>query len=362
VFIVLIGASLGTLAEDATGSSSIVIGLLLPPEETDAASLRQGVLLGVEHANEGGGARARVVIRGREGQWGADAVEVARMVTEDGVRGLIAPAGGAPSHLTLQVAGRTAVPVVSLCPDSSVTGTGIPWMVRLAPRTRDEAQAIFAGLPNRQRVTRWAALVPEGRAGHETAEDLTAAAQASGCHLAKPVEVGSHTPDFSAAVWRVLEQRPEALLLWLEPRSAAQLAKELRSAGFAGALAGPSRLRSPEFVHEADSVEGVVVPAPVLDDESATVARRFDAAYAARFQTEPDLTAALAYDAATLLIPGLRRVGLESPHRAFPLTDTLAGASGRLSFDSEGNRTVRLELSVIRGGRWTPVAVQQSMR
>jgi len=109
VFFVLIGAFVGTAAENSTESSSIVIGLLLPPEEAAAVSLRQGVLLGVELANEAAGARASVVIRGREGQWGADAVEVARMVTEDGVRGLIAPAGGAPSHLTLQVAGRTAV-------------------------------------------------------------------------------------------------------------------------------------------------------------------------------------------------------------------------------------------------------------
>ena len=363
VFFVLIGAFVGTAAENSTESSSIVIGLLLPPEEAAAVSLRQGVLLGVELANEAAGARASVVIRGREGQWGADAVEVARMVTEDGVRGLIAPAGGAPSHLTLQVAGRTAVPVVSLCPDSSVTGAGIPWMVRLAPRTRDEVQVIFAGLPNRERVTRWAALVPEGRAGRETAHDLEATARASGCSLAKPVEVGSHTHDFSAAVRRVLEQRPDALLLWLEPKPAAQLSKELRAAGFTGTLAGPSRLRSPQFVHEAGSAaEGVVVPALVLDEESATVARRFEAVYVARFNTEPDLTATLAYDAATLLINVLRRVGSDSPHRAFPLTNALAGASGRLSFDREGNRTVRLELSIFREGRWTPVAVRQSMR
>lgn len=192
---------------------------------------------------------------------------------------------------------------------------------------------------------------------------MAAAAQASGCHLAKPVEVGSHTHDFSAAVRRVLEQRPDALLLWLEPKSGAQAAKELRAAGLTGALAGPGRLRSPEFVHEAGSAaEGVVVPAPALDDESATVARRLEAAYATRFHTEPDLIAALGYDAATVLIQGLRRVGLESPHRAFPLSNAPAGASGRLSFDREGNRVVRLELLICREGRWRPVAVQQSMR
>ena len=90
-------------------STNLVIGLLVPPEEPEAASLRDGVTLGVERANQSPGPRVSLVIRGRAGQWGADGVEAARMVTDDGALGLIAPPDGAASHLVLQVSGRTAV-------------------------------------------------------------------------------------------------------------------------------------------------------------------------------------------------------------------------------------------------------------
>ena len=115
------------------------IGVLLPPEEPQALSVREGILLAEAQVNKTGGTNARVIIRGRTGQWGADGVEAARMVTDDGVDGLIAPPDGAASHLTLQVSGRTAVPVMCLCPDSSVGRTGVPWMLRVVPRTEDEA-------------------------------------------------------------------------------------------------------------------------------------------------------------------------------------------------------------------------------
>ena len=68
------------------------------------------------------------------------------MVLDDEACGLIAPPSGAASHLSLQVAGRTAVPVISLCPDASVTKAGIPWMIRIVPETREEARLLFTRL------------------------------------------------------------------------------------------------------------------------------------------------------------------------------------------------------------------------
>src|SRR6516162_4352858 len=125
---------------DQPGSDTpIVIGLLLPPEQAESDCIRQGVLLAADQENEGSARKVSVIVRGRIGQWGADAVEAARMVLDDGVQGIIAPPDGAASHLALQVSGRTAVPLVSLCPDSSVSQTGVRWMVRAVPTTVEEA-------------------------------------------------------------------------------------------------------------------------------------------------------------------------------------------------------------------------------
>jgi len=339
----------------AAESTNVVIGLLLPPEEAEAASLREGVLLAVEHANRGPAPQVSVVVRGRIGQWGADAVEAARMVLDDGARGLIAPPNGAATHLALQVAGRTAVPVISLCADSSVSRTGVPWMVRIAPTTIEEARVLLAGLNVRPSSgpQRWVALVPDGRAGREVSRDLTQAAAAAHCDLKKLHEVGPALTHLESVVAEVLKDPPDGVLVWLAPVPAGRLTRGLREAGFAGRLAGPSRCNSPAFLAASGQAsEGFVLPAIVLDKAAEACLLSFQTAFRQRFGIEADLTASEAYDAVTLLAHILKRTDPESLPRAFPLGFSLPGASGELSFDAQGNRQVALRLLVARQGRF----------
>ena len=361
----LAGVGGPALRAEEAASPSILIGLLLPPEEAEAASLRRGAELGVEHANLTPGDPASLLIRGRVGQWGADGEEAGRMVLDDGVRGLIAPPGGAPSHLALQVSGRTAMPTISLCPDSSVTRAGIPWMARLAPGTIDEARLIFDAFKNAKpgQVYRWCALVPSERAGREAANDLRKAAEAAGCSLREPVKIVPEVSDLSEARRAVLTGNPDGILIWLDPEPAGRLAKELRADGFGGRLAGPSRLRGAPFVAAAgEAARGFVLPAPVLDAPSLEVWARFAPAYRARFGLEPDATAALAYDAARLLVDLVRKSGEKPAYRSFPIAGQQPGASGNLRFSPSGDRRVPLELREYRDGTFAPLAPAEGPR
>ena len=341
--------------ETSADGTNLVIGLLVPPEEPEAASLRDGVTLGVEQANQSPGPRVSLVIRGRAGQWGADGVEAARMVTDDGALGLIAPQDGAASHLVLQVSGRTAVPVISLSADSSVTRTGVPWMVRIVPRTVEEAATLFTGL----HAGRWTAVIPDERAGREAARDLNEAATNSGCIIEESIEVAPSFTNEARLGKKILAKHPGAVLLWLDPARAGRLAKALRAAGFAGTLAGPGRLRSADFAKTAgDAMEGLIVPGPILEKDAVTAFQNFTRDFRGRFGREPDATAAAACDAATLLIHVLRQTGSRPAHEAFPIGFSLAGASGILSFDSQGNRKVNLQLFKAHGGRFIPAGAE----
>ena len=187
--------------------------------------------------------KVSLVVRGRTGQWGADAVEAARMVLDDGAQGLIAPPNGAATHLALQVAGRTAVPVISLCADSSVSQTGVPWMVRIAPTTIEEARFLLAGLkPDQSDPPEWVALVPDGRAGREVSRDLNRAASAAQRKLKRVCEVSSTLTNLESVTAQVLKEQPKGVLVWLDPVPAGRLTRSLREAGFAGKLAGTKSL------------------------------------------------------------------------------------------------------------------------
>lgn len=336
----------GSVDED---TAPIRIGFLLPPEESGAASLREGATLGIERGNESGGPQARLIVRGRTGPWGADGVEAARMATDDGVQGLIAPPDGAATHLVLQVSGRTAVPVITLCPDASVTRTGVPWVARVVPSNEEEAKLIFSSA----RAERWTALIPDGRNGRELGRELRQTAAQCGRSLSATIELGLSTTNLARVSRQVLTNHPDAVLLWLDPKRAGALARALRSAGFRGVLAGPGRLRSAEFATAAgDAMAGFRVAAPVAQD---SLASSFDESFRSRFGHEPDADAIAAYDAATLMLRILRDAGARPALDAFPLLGATDGASGPLVFDFRGNRTVSLQLLEGRGAHYVPV-------
>ncbi len=337
-------------AQAQSEKTNLVIGLLLPPEEAEADSLRGGALLALEQANRTEAQQVRLIIRGRIGQWGADGEEAARMVLDDGAEALIASPNGAATHLALQVAGRTAVPVASLCPDSSVSRTGVPWMVRLTPTTIEEGRFLLLSLGETAGPGPWIAIVPDGRAGREATHDLKEAAGLANRKLERVYELNSSLTNCGWVVGQVVKDRPAGVLVWLEPAVAGKVARALRDAGFTGKVAGPSRCHSPAFVAASGKAsEGFLAPGLVSDGPGQARWASFQAAFRQRYGTEADLTAAEAYDAALLLVHVVETHRSTLP-KAFPLTFSLPGVSGNLSFDAEGNRKIQLELLVVRGG------------
>jgi ABC-type branched-subunit amino acid transport system substrate-binding protein len=334
----------------------IAIGLFLPPDETEAAGLRQGAELAAAHAKKEFGLTVELIARGRTGQWGAESDEAAQMVLDEKVRGLIAPASGPTSHLLLQVAGRTRIPVVSLSSDSSVTAARIPWLAQIMPENGQEARCLLAGAEGGVycHASRWAAFVMPGRTGRQATADLKQAAELSGIRLNPLLEISDQLADFTNGVRRFFETGADGVLLWVDPRLAGKIALALREGGFVGAIAGHSRLRSGAFTKAAGkAAEGVFVPGIVLDAESVPVQARLQKE--TKTGVPPDMTLAAAYDAARLLIEHLRRCGNRPGFQDFPLSAGLAGATGRLKFDAIGRREAQLELYACRAGRFEPL-------
>jgi ABC-type branched-subunit amino acid transport system substrate-binding protein len=344
----VLSAAIMTAAGEHDRTPPIVIGMLLSTNQLEAASLRQGATLGIEHVNRSA-ARAKLVIRAQAGQWGNESNAAAELALDEAVDGLISPSDGAVAHQILQVAGRTRIPVVSLCPDSSVTSAGVPWAARIVPRTQDEAQTIFQRLAS-ARVTptprHWAALVPSGRAGREVTRDLKAAAAAAGQDLAQVVSMDASSSD--APLHELLAASTEGILLWTPPALAGQLAKRLRHDGFRGVMAGPGTLDSPAFAASAgDAGEGLIVA--VVMAGACPAQRAFNEEYRARFGSEPDTCAVMAHDA-VLVLANLRS-DASSHSGASLFHDQIAGVSGLISFDPQGNRMAQLELLCWSSGR-----------
>ncbi len=329
----------------------LTLGLVVPPNEPDPASLRRGAQMALAEANGAGQIPVRLAVRSKNGQWGTAGNEAVDLVFDDTVGGIIAPYDNATSHLILQVAGRTRIPVATLCPDSSVTDTGVPWAVRVTPRADQQAELLFTAIRGPDRpAPRWWAVVPARRAGRGVRRDLAAAAKATGTRLERVVGDGSGpTADLASLVRQVMQSPPAGVLLWLSPSRAGQAAAALRTAGYRGRLAGPCQLDSAAFLAAAGrAATGVMVAEFRIASDLREQARQFRTLYRRKFGVAPDFSAEAAHDAARLLVEALRRAGRADAFRQFPLTVSTPGVTGRLRFDGSGNRLGPLQLLTCR--------------
>lgn len=324
----------------ATGLHSFaqapVIGLLLPPDEPHRDSLQRGALQALEAFNATNSTPARLVIRGRPGQWGDDGVEAGRLVLDDAARVLIAPPSGAASHLVLQVAGRTRTPVISLCPDRSIGGAGLPWMLRLVSTTVAEASLLL------RPGGHWAALVPQGRAGRELVTDLAASARTpdGAANLTPLIPVNETESPRRELLHDLLQGKPEGIFIWLPTEPAARWTRALRDAGYSGRLAGPGHLRQTGFTQTAGpAAVGFRLATPRFPDPPAS-------------RDLEDPMATWAADAVQAALQILQRAGPREVHRVFPVGSLGTGRSGPLDFDDHGDRRVSLQVEQWNGSRW----------
>ena len=339
---------------------SLRIGLVLPPGEPEARSIQQGAAVGALLANLDRDVTVELISQGSPGQWGTEGDDAVTLALDVGAQALIAPTLGTTVHLVEQVAGRTRVPVVSLCGDTSVTGARIPWVLRIVPTTVDEARVLFARArtPAGGPVKRWSAIVPADRAGREAMKDLGLAAKEGGCDIVNVVAVAASTPDPAALVAQAVRGNPQGLLIWLEPTLAGRLARVARESGYPGALAGPGRLCGPTFLEVAGpAAEGVWTMRPVLPPASVTRREKFVRAWGEQYAAGPDPAAAAAADAVVLLVSVVREAGSRPAFTLMPPKGDRPGITGVLKFDGTGNRLVELEAVVARDGKFGPVTL-----
>lgn len=344
-------ASCTNAEEIEINKGTLKIGVLLSGDENEDSAMLKGIQLAMNSLKGTINNKFEIVVRQKSSQWGQEADEAVLMVFGEGASGLIVGSGGIPSHLLLQVAGRTRIPVVSLCSDTSVTGAGIPWAVRILPCTIDEVTTIFKYF-NRQQIKpiSWIALVPTERAGREIANDIKTAANTNDIKIGKIIEIPYNRDKIAEIVAGIVREKPSAILIWLPPVQSAVCAIELRKAGYTGYLAGSSKLYSQAFSKNVGRfADGLVIAGiDFYNTENAKLSLSPDSLNALK----NEYLSAMAFDAGLLLMKHLDKCDREHPYRGFPLERDFYGISGKLSFNKFGDRIIELKVLVFSDGKF----------
>lgn len=162
------------------------------------------------------------------------------------------------------------------------------------------------------------------------------------------------TSDFKAQLTKVLASKPDVLYISDYYSDVAIIAKQARELGFKGPMIGGDGWDSPKLVEIAgNAVEGCFFTNHYSKDDKAPIVQDFVKKYTAKYNAAPDALAALAYDAANIMLDAIGRAGSTDGAAikgALVKTD-LRVVTGQVKFDAQRNPVKSAVIIELRGGQ-----------
>jgi branched-chain amino acid transport system substrate-binding protein len=367
--------------------SDVKIGILAPlsgPHRGEGKAILQAMQLALEDEAANplpGGRRLAIVPHDESGPWGRTSNEVVHLVYEDQAVAIITSLDGGSAHLAEQIGNKAGIPVVTLSTDPTTTQINLPWIFRLGPTDDQQARAFARDIYVARKLKRVILISETNHDGRVGAEQFEKAARELNAALPIQVVIDPANWDPDSVTEQITAQKPDALVFWTGPETAATLAPRFRGALPAAPIylsqeaaqgtfeelastrckCGKSALMtsgveaSGNARREPGSGNATTGSSPKAGISSGTepvniwivthrlpgssLRESFEKRYRDRAGAFPAPAAAQAYDAVRVIAAALRRSG---PNRA-RLRDALAelsnyaGASGVISFDHAGN-------------------------
>jgi len=368
--VVLAGCSGGKPAAEKEGASGgseaavIKIGTVGPLSGNAATygqSTKHGVEIAVDEVNKAGGisgTQVELVPEDSRGDQTEAANATRKLVEQDKV---VAIVGAVLSSETLSggpIANDAKVPMIS----SSSTAPGIPdigpYIFRNCISDNVQAAQLAEYAVQELKVKRFAVMFTNNDYGMALRDGFTAKAK----ELGEVVAVEAYTDgdaNFSAQLTKIKAQNPDALYIGGYYTEAAKIAQQAKEMGLKVQLLGADGFYSSKLTElGGDAVEGAVFTAGFYSGDTSPAVQNFVAAYKAKFNEEPDMFAAQAYDAAKIVLEAIKKAGSTDTTKiqaALAATRDFPGITGTTSFTANGDAEKDIVILKVEQGKFVRV-------
>ncbi len=341
---------------------TIVIGAPWPWEVRKSILYGQGMQLALEEVNAAGGVRGRPLrLLQLDDQ---EDVDRGRLLAQElsGNREVVAVIGHLQSYVTVPAAaaydlsGLVLIAPTATSPELTRRGYKRVFRTTFSDVDVGQAMADYALQQGYRRIVIYYSRDEYGRVLANAFEERAASGKAQVLSR-RSYEPGGPANTLAAAeaveAWQHIGA--DAVFIAGEGESAAALAVELRRRGVTIPLLGGDALAIPPFLTLGGrAVEGTVVPSRFSPDIPTPEVQSFLDAFRKRYGQDPDVGAALGYDAMKLLAYAMNRaqsISPESVANALHAVHGWTGVTGVITFDSAGNLAeVPVPKVVVRGG------------
>jgi branched-chain amino acid transport system substrate-binding protein len=347
------------------GLKEIRIGFLGPLEGSSIVAygtqMMQGAQLAIEEANKKGGYKGapyKMMVHNDVGLWGAAANEIVKM-DDEGVWAWLGSIDDIVSHVAIRTTLKLEIPMVCTGdPDPTFTETNIPWVIRDIPDDRQSGYALANQIINLEHHKRVAVIRVNNRYGRVGILHFNKTVTRLGHPIIIEERFKDGETDFTEQIKRVKESKPDAIVMWGNPKECGLILIALRKMGLNQPVYCSDRIVNPIFLKTAGNLaNGVVATCQYNPDSKDPKLAAFRANYKKRYGMEPDVFAIHAYDGMNLIIKSIEKAGLNRVLIRDVLTDLKTfqgydGVSGKMVFDKTWNNVRPIYMAKIVNGKF----------
>lgn len=329
--------------------AAVRVGVIAPLTGPDARAgerMIRGVRMALDEANAAGGWGARkvpfeAVVIDEGLRWGQAGDGIVSLVTDHDAVALVGAYEDANTHVMTRVVLKSQITIVNTAGvDPTLTEHMIPWVLRVRADDRQVSYRLVRKVFEEDRRTRVVMFRANDRYGRTGTREFVDAARRLGHPVPLEVRYEAGDADFAARLERIRAARPDAIVVWGRAGPTGAAVRALRLAGIDAPVYAPDRVADDAFVEAAGSAsEGVVFAYPMDPRKGGAGWAGFRERWRARWNEEPDATAAFAYDGARMIVEAVRKAG---PNRwrvrdALFAPRTFDGVTGTIRFDATQN-------------------------
>lgn len=362
-------SSSSTSSTDGSGDKEIKIGTFGPytgDAATDGIQARDGALLAVEQINKKGGIlgkQIKLVTMDDQAKAPESMNVVQKLIQQEKVTALVSGSYSTPTKTVAPVVQQAKIPMIVAYAVNPAITQGGNYVFRgiYAGPAQGAAMAEYA--VKEKNLKKIAVLNVNNDYGNTNAEGFTNQVKKLGGEIVVSRNFVDGTKDFKALLTAVKEKNPEAIYIGSYYNEAAQICSQARQLEITVPIFGDDGFDSPKLTElGGKSVEGAVFTTPFFREEPRTIVQDFIKTYKEKYNKEPDMLSAQAYDSVLVLADAIKRANStdkEAIRKALSETKGFEGVTGKFSFDDKNEVVKPVIITKVENGKFVYVKSQE---
>jgi branched-chain amino acid transport system substrate-binding protein len=192
--------------------------------------------------------------------------------------------------------------------------------------------------------------------GQGLADEFEKAAKAAGANILAREFTDTSKTDFTAILTSIKGKKPDLIFYGGMDAQSGPMMKQLKNLGVTAKFLSGDGSQDAEFLKLAgDAAEGAYASSPGVPLDKMPGGKAFSDKYKAKFNTEIQIYAPYAYDAANVLIEAMKKAGSSDPAKYLPALAAITynGVTGSITFDEKGDiKGGSISLYQVKNGKW----------